>query len=188
MAGTINLLGLRFGKLTVVADSGCSRIGGGGRSWLCRCDCGTEVVRLGTYLRFAAKRQVISFCGKCIVNRGARKQGADCVNFKHGHCVGGTTSRTLNSFAAMRGRCTRPNNPAWNCYGGRGIKICKPWTGRQGFLNFLADMGVRPEGKTLDRKRVNGNYTPSNCRWATPTEQLANRRCSKPDYEAGEVY
>jgi len=80
---------------------------------------------------------------------------------------------------AMHNRCSNPTLDNWEHYGGRGIKVCKRWTGWLGFQNFLEDMGARPEGKTLDRKRVNGHYTPKNCRWASPSLQKANRRCSK---------
>jgi hypothetical protein len=73
-------------------------------------------------------------------------------------------------------RCTNPNVDNFERYGGRGIKICKRW---HRFENFLADMGHRPAGKTLDRINSNGNYKPSNCRWATPLEQRHNRRKRK---------
>lgn len=71
-------------------------------------------------------------------------------------------------------RCTNPNNWAWKYYGGRGIDVCKRW--RESFANFLADMGERPRGLTLDRRDNDGDYTPKNCRWVTRAEQSRNRR------------
>jgi len=75
----------------------------------------------------------------------------------------------------MRNRCYTPTCKQFKNYGARGITVCERW--RDSFENFFADMGLRPSLiHSLDRREVNGNYEPSNCRWATPTEQCLNRR------------
>lgn len=72
-------------------------------------------------------------------------------------------------------RCTNSNNSGYRNYGGRGIQVCERWLK---FDNFYADMGDRPSGMSLDRKDVDGNYEPSNCRWRTLREQARNTRAS----------
>ena len=79
----------------------------------------------------------------------------------------------------MKQRCQNSNHPQFKNWGGRGIKVYERW---QVFANFLADMGERPEGTTLDRINNNGNYEPGNCRWVTRKEQNQNQRDRKDQY------
>lgn len=91
----------------------------------------------------------------------------------HGRSSKSKPDRTYSSWTSMKTRCTNEKNKNYFSYGGRGITFCERWAS---FDNFLADMGERPEGMTLDRKDTNGNYEPSNCRWATSKEQMDNQR------------
>ena len=88
----------------------------------------------------------------------------------------------------MRHRCHNPKDMAYDHYHGNGIAVCEQWRDQKtGFTTFLADMGIRPKGKTLDRENPLLGYFPGNCRWATPKQQTENRVCMKTDEELAEL-
>lgn len=100
----------------------------------------------------------------------------DCKNIKH------NLSRSyINAcHKNMIQRCTNPKNPVFKHYGGRGIKVCDRWLGKDGFINFVKDMGKRPSSKhSIDRIDNDGNYEPANCRWATQKQQCNNMQKTK---------
>ena len=104
------------------------------------------------------------------------RNGTPIGDVRHGHALRGIRSATYYSWQNMLARCRHASVPSYSRYGGRGITVCDRWGT---FENFLADMGERPPGLTLDRMNNDGNYEPSNCRWATRREQI--RHCRKDD-------
>lgn len=163
-----DMTGQRFERLTAVSVS--KRVGKR-LFWLCQCDCGNTKEVSSAHLRSGNVRS----CG-CLAGERTRERST-----KHGQS--GSGNRKLRSleyktWAAMKSRCYYPKNISYRNYGGRGIKVCDRW--RDSFEAFLEDMGKRPSTRhTLDRIDSNGHYEPSNCRWATYTEQLRNRKTVK---------
>jgi hypothetical protein len=157
----LNLSGQKFGMLTAEKFS-CRK--GSVSYWICVCECGQKHEVSITNL----KSGDIKSCG-CLRRLTAKKQ-------KHKH--GRRKTAEYTSWAGVKSRCFNQKEKAYPNYGGRGITVCERW--RNSFENFLADMGPRPSQKhSVDRIDVNGNYEPSNCRWATATQQARNRNVYK---------
>lgn len=156
-----NHIGERFGRLLVLAENP-EKIRGA-VVWDCLCSCGKEASVSGIELR----RGRVQSCG-CLRLERLRE-----VSVKSQTCEG---HPLYSTYRGMLKRCYYPKADNYGYYGGRGIEVCGRW--RESFWNFLEDMGERPEGHTLDRIEVDGDYCPDNCRWATYKDQVANRRCS----------
>lgn len=163
MSVLMNLAGHRFGKLTVIERA--ESVGANRKvAWLCRCDCGGTKVVARDNLRSGHTKS----CG-CARHLPETKRANATT---HGHAAPGRQTRTYKSWVSMHERCGKQSHPDYKHYGARGIAVCEEW---KDFENFLAAMGVRPSGKSLDRIDVGGNYTPTNCRWASATEQARNK-------------
>lgn len=93
-------------------------------------------------------------------------------------------TKSFNSWRGMKARCLNPNDPRFKDYGGRGITVCERWNV---FANFLADMGERPEGTSLDRIDNTLGYSKENCRWAKPKDQQRNMRSNRMLTYAGKT-
>jgi len=161
------LIGKRYGRLTVVLTGGRNKR----REKLlhCRCDCGGEIETPYPRLKSGNTKS----CG-CLQPEKARISGL--AKTTHG----GYRSDTYKSYRLMLRRCYDINHISYKTHGGRGIKVADRWRGPDGFENFRVDMGERPDGMTLDRYPDNdGNYGPSNCRWATAREQARNMRSNR---------
>lgn len=157
----IDITGQKFGRLTVLkhthsnSDKKCC--------WDCVCECGNMTNVSGKSLRNGNTKS----CG-CL-GREIRIKS----NTTHGYCTGGKTSE-YQIWRSIKERCLNSKNKKYSDYGGRGIIICDRW--KDSFQNFIDDMGVRHnKNLSIDRINNNGNYDPTNCKWATWIEQQNNK-------------
>lgn len=161
-----DLTGQRFGRLVVV-----ERVQNHGKNmqarWLCVCDCGNETTALSDNL----KRGYVTSCG-CY----RKEKTAECKT-THGM----NRTRLHRIWIGMKNRCCNPNNAGFEYWGARGIKVCDDWKNDfQSFYEWAISNGYA-DNLSIDRIDPNGNYEPSNCRWATAHEQRINQRRNKKE-------
>lgn len=160
MGKFIDRTGHRYGRLVVLRRADEVPASNGRRvRWLCRCDCGNEKAVTGHALSCAETTS----CG-CL-----RREMTGAKMRTHGM----TRTPTYRSWQAAKERCHNPSNVKYAWYGGSGIQMCLRW--RESFETFLADMGERPTGTTLDRLDQCRGYEPGNVQWASAAEQSVNR-------------
>lgn len=162
-----DLRGKRFGNVVVESQHHSE---GSKSFWNCRCDCGNEVILTTTQLR-------VNHCPSCgCVPRFANRPNR--LNVKTHHKTG---TRLYSIWKSMRQRCSaNPNNPNYERYSGRGIKVCDEWQKFEPFQDWALANGYDENAPfmkcTLDRINNDGDYEPSNCRWADNATQQRNRR------------
>ncbi len=132
------------------------------KTYIYKCKCGVE------FISRALPHKTTPSCG-CVTKLIGER------SITHGYKKNDNHHKLYSTWIGMKDRCNNTKNINYPDYGGRGIKVCEEWL--NSFPNFLKDMGEKPEkGYSLDRKNVNGDYKPSNCRWTTQFEQNNNRR------------
>lgn len=151
-----------FGRLTVIEEYGRDKHGNA--TWYCKCSCGNFKVVTGVYLRNGDTKSCGCLSPELIGNR------------RRIHGLSRKNNTEYEIWKGMKARCFNPNGAHYDIYGGRGITVCERW--KNSFNEFIADMGLRPTpSHSIDRyPDMNGNYEPSNCRWATNREQTRNKR------------
>lgn len=151
------IIGNRYGRLTVMLD--CGQAKNGAYQYITMCDCGESKVVLGNSMVNGSTKS----CG-CI-----RRETTSAKNIKHQGC----SDSAYQTWQGMKTRCLNPNTASYKNYGGRGITIDAKWMDYSGFLE---DMGERPDGHTLERLDNSKGYSKDNCKWASTKEQARNTR------------
>ena len=168
----LDLTGQRFGRLTAIEKVGKQ---GGHIMWLCQCECGNTTIVQGTVLKNGRTKSCGCLWDEAIASFNhseRRKETTRKAKSKHG--MKGT--RLYRIWQGMKSRCGNPNIPCYPYYGGRGITVCDEWKNSfEAFRDWALSHGYSDE-LTIDRMDVNGNYEPSNCRWASMAEQNKNKR------------